>query len=329
MVQFRGLSLYNFLRISLKEDPSLQVEPWQVMDYRKLSIQELLGKMRVLGVDLKEDHFLSYAESFDTPEELLECLCVEEEDLVSQEKLYLLVLELWRRLLPEKQSLSIFCDELDFLISLYDEGILEQEEEGLQKSLSELEDVLDRSVDQGARPQEIFQMVSSYLAHDLESFLYDYISDLIDGNNEVYASELLDGVIEYVSDCKWFEFLKSKLFASSNSPEFNALMSRLLEQAEESPDFSFLFEIAQFLVHRGETSLFSQCIKQMLPLIKIEGDLLEVLKLIADFYLCLDQEQEAKEVEQCILAREARGLDLSIDSRDVRMVEKLLELSSH
>ncbi len=34
-MQFKGRSLYNLLKISLKEDSTIQTEPWQVQDYHE------------------------------------------------------------------------------------------------------------------------------------------------------------------------------------------------------------------------------------------------------------------------------------------------------
>ena len=323
MIQFKGRSLYNALKINLKEDPSLEVEPWQVLNYRQLPMEELFKRLNELKVSLTEESFLLYADNYDTPEELLECLWVDEEDLIGQDKAYLVIFELWRRLLPEKQSLSIFCDELDHLISFYDDGLLE-DDAILQKSLGELEDILDESIDHGAEPQDIFQSVMRYMAHDVESFLYDYTLDLMDESNEVYASELIDGMSPYVAERKWFDFLKVRLFALSDARETNVLIARLLEQAEEDLDFIFLAEVCQFLVHRGDISFFLQCIRLMIPLIKVEQDLLEILRLIADFYRCLDKEHFAQIVEQSIEKRKDKDAFLSISPIDVKLIENFL-----
>lgn len=296
-MQFKGRSLYNLLKISLKEDPTIQTEPWQILDYRSLSEADLFKGLEKLKVSLTPETLLLYAESCDTPEELLECLWVDESDLIGQDKAYLLLFELWRRHIPEKQSLSIFCDELDHLILLYDEESL-PDEELLQATLGDLEDILDQGVDQGAEPQEIFQSVMLYTAHDLEQFLYDYIIDLMESSNELYASELIDGMSPYVSERKWFDLLKARLFALSNSPETSIFISRVLEQAEEEPDLSFLMELAQFLISFEDPSFFLECIKLLLPLVKEEEDWIDLLKMIAVFYQTLDKEVMAEKIEK-------------------------------
>src|SRR3990167_8060935 len=147
-MEFKGRSLYNLLRIKSKEDPSLETESWQIEDYRSLSQEELFSFLKDLGVVLNKEHFLSYADSCGTPEELLECLWLEEweeEDL--GERAYLVLLELWRKLLPLRRSLSIFFDDLDFYIECLEETE-SLDEEAIMKTLRELEDILGQGKEQ-------------------------------------------------------------------------------------------------------------------------------------------------------------------------------------
>lgn len=310
-MQFKGRALYNLLKMSLKEDPTIRVEPWQIENYRTLSLEDLLSRLQKLGISLTTESFLLYAENCDTPEELLECLWVDESDVEGQDKVYLPLFELWRRLVPEKQSLSIFCDELDELIQMYDDDLLANEEP-LQKALKELEDILDQSTDQGGDPQEVFGSVMGYMAHDVEQFLYDYILDLMESSNELYASELIDGMSPYVSERKWFDLLKARLFSLSNSPETFVLLARILEQEEESPDLEFLIELGQFVIQLEDVALFLKSGKMMLPLIQTEEDLLEVLELLISCCRYLDKEVLTEKVEQYMEKRGKEPLEEGI-----------------
>jgi hypothetical protein len=307
-MEFKGRSFYNLLRINLKEDPSLRAEPWQVADYRILSVEEILERLQALGVSLTKEAFFLYAESCESPEDLLECLWLDDDNEEGQEKVYLLLFELWRRWATDKRSLSVFCDELDEQIFLYDEGQL-LDEEPLQKSLNMLEDLLDQGVDEGVPPQEIFKMISFYLAHDIEEFLYDYILDQIEKENEVYASELIDGMISYVAEKKWFDLLRARLFLLSNSPETSMLIARILEQAEDESDAEFLVELAHFLAFSGEdVSLFDECVRKTLPLLDTEEALIELAELVAAVALSLDQEALARRITEWIHHREKLSL---------------------
>jgi len=269
-------------------------EPWQVADYRSLEIKELFRLLASLHITLTEESFLLYAQENETPEELLECLWVHEEDLVSQEKAYLLLFELWRRLCPYQKSLSIFCDALDHQISLF-----EQHQEGIEEllldSLDELEDLLDQGVDEGMTAQEVFQEVTSYLAHDLEGFLYDYIYDLLEGGNEEVALSLVDGFASYVSDKKWFDLLKGRLLSLSYQEEAERLIFDLLEQQEESPDVPFLLEFSAFLIHQKDP-LSARAIQLLSSQVCTEQQRQEMLTLQASFHESIGKEQVQQQI---------------------------------
>lgn len=325
-MRFRGRALYNLLNLSDLEGND-EVKPWQVAPYRQISSEDLFIRLANLGIFLTEESYLAYAESCDTPEELIDCLWVEEEHDEKQEEAYLITFELWRRYLPKKQSLSLFGDELDHLISLYDKGEL-LDEELLQKSLSDLEDILDQAVDSGTKPEEIFEMISQYCAHDVETFLYDYIIDQMDSGNETYASELLDGFFDYVAEKKWFDFLKARLFALSDSEESDVLLIGLIEQLEEDADSELCFEICRFLVNRGDTKLFIRSAHLLLSQIETEEDFRIFLELLAEFYRCLDQEPVEKAVQDLITKRKSKKDEETISSSDKSEVLEFLQDSN-
>jgi hypothetical protein len=308
-------ALYNALRYNKLTDSSLKLEPWQVEDLRKVSTGDLLARLKKLEIPLDEEKFFMYAENIDTPEELTECLFVRENDLSGFDQCYLLLFELWRRLLPDKQSLSLFCDELDERIAHYDENAF-ADDELIQESLEELEDILDENVDQGESPQEVFSVVSSYCAHDLESFLYDFIVEQIDAENEMYASELLEGFYEYVSDQRWFHFLRAILFSKTAPDEARIVFGHLLEHLQEDPDFDLLIEIGNYLAHCEDNALFAQTIKQAFHAIEKEGHFQELLRTMMKFYQCADKDAEFLALEQVALKREKNDLEALLDKAD-------------
>jgi hypothetical protein len=212
-IKLQTKALYNLLRSSWLDNSKLKVQPWQVEDYRSLSTKELFARLKKLDMPLTEDSFKQYAENCESPEELAECLWLDEEDLEGHDKAYLLIFELWRRLMPEKQTLSVFCDELDRLIELYDKGEL-ADDDTLPTALIELEDIFDRSADEGGSAKESYQAVSEFCAHDLEGFIFDHIEDHIESDNTLYASELLDGFVRYMPKPKKFDVLKTKLLST-------------------------------------------------------------------------------------------------------------------
>jgi hypothetical protein len=316
-------ALYNLLRFNWLEDQSLEVESWQIEDLRQVSNEELFIRLHKFGIILDQARLHLYAESCETPEELIECLWIEEEEEESQfDQAYLIVFELWRRFLPQKQSLSIFCDELDHRMALYDRDALGEDE--LQEALKTLEDILDENVDKGGDPQEIFATITSYCAHDLERFIYDYIVDQIDAENEMGASELLEEFYPYIKDPKWFDFLRAVLFAVTEAGEAQLQLRRVLEQLQEEPDFDLLIEIAEYLVHRGERSLFIQTVNQALQLMEKEGQFQELLEVIVRFFQCNDRDEEYQTFQALMKKRADHAPDLPLKEadRDVELIRK-------
>ncbi|NNM42948.1 MAG: hypothetical protein HKM07_01220 [Chlamydiae bacterium] len=298
-MEIQTKALYNLLCSNWKQNPRIAVKPWQVEDYRSIPMEDLWQRLKLLGIDLDEKRFRVYVENCDNPEELVECLWLEDDDLEGQDHAYLTLFELWRRLFPKKQSLSLFCDELDHRIDLYDENV-DGAEELVQEALSELEDTLDQNVDHGVTPKDVFATIMTYCAHDLESFLNDFIAEQIDAENDIYASELIDGFIEYVQDEKWFDFLRIRLLFMVDEQKAGMVLRRLLEQLQEEPNLDLLLEIAQFLVHAEDEGLFFQVIKQSIGLIKKEEDFQDLLSIVADYYRCLDKEKEESTIQKIL-----------------------------
>lgn len=310
----KGRALYNLIRMNWQEDPSLPVEAWQVEDYRALDTDELFTRLEKLGIALDEQRFYSYSEEADSPEELTDTLWVDE-TFDRFDEAFLLIFELWRRLLPEKQSLSIFCDELDTLIDLYDNEQLENEEV-LFSALSDLERILEEHTDHGENPQRIFEEISLHCAHDLESFIYDLASNEIDNDNPLHASALVDGFSPYISDKQWFEFLQLRFLANSDSEEADPMLARILEDQREEPNFELLLEIARFLISRGETPLFFEVIQDAKPLVETEQDFQELLAITCEYYRLLDREDEIQGIVEILKKRQGLNLEREIIESD-------------
>lgn len=314
-MQTQGKALFNLLKISWLDNPSLPVKPWQVEDYRNLSTQTLLKRLRQLGIHLKEEEFLAYAQPADSPEELNEAIWGEAPQNESFDQVYLLMFELWRRLLPHKQSISILCDELDHLINLYDREDLKDDDE-LQARILELQRILDEQVDQGEKPQKVFQTVLQFSAHDLEGFLYDYMEDQIDQEKDLFASELIDGFYEYFQDPLWLDFLRLRLLINTDEEAADAMLRRILNLLQEDSNLDLLFEIARFLIHRGRGSFFVQTCKIMRPCLKKEDDFKELLIITAEFYELLDQKEDAMALQKILKKRQNIPVSKEIASQD-------------
>lgn len=319
-------ALYNLLRMNSLHDANVTFEPWQVEDYRHMTLEAIFGRLKLQDIDLNKSSFLSFSEAFDTPEELSEKL-LEKTDAypMTCDQVYLLVFELWRRLVPEKPSFSIFCDELDAQIFAYDSGKLENSET-LQDALANLAHILDENVDNGADPSEIFETIRLGCGNDIESFLYDFISEQIDARNDLYALELLDNFSEYVSDVKWFDFLRAKLLAYSDKEGSKELIHQLLNIEGHDPDLEFNLEVLGFLVFGGEKEDFINLAKKTIPLLQCEEDFQDLLTICADFYHRLDQEPIELTIQDILKSRSKRPFGKGIDKNepDTRKLFKVM-----
>lgn len=318
-------ALYNLLRMHWEADPSIEVESWQVEDYRSLPLNTLFKRLHQFSISLDENSFKFFAESSDSPEDLMDHLTGDNHiDAKNEDQIYLLLFEIWRRNINFKPSLSIFCDELDHLIDLNDKGQLEDQNQ-LQVAVAELISILNENIDAGIEPQEALKRIENYCANDLETFFYDYISDQIDQNNESYAQEILDGLSVYCKDNKWFEMLQAKAVSLSNESMANRLLAKIVENYVEEGDFEFNLELLSIISKRGTPRLFHLLVNATVPLLKNEEDFQDLLTICLDYFHYLDQEREETEVQELIDKRMDYPLDTVLNQKDLD-VYNLLEM---
>ncbi|MGE4574388.1 MULTISPECIES: hypothetical protein [Parachlamydia] len=326
-MQVERKALYNLLRMNWLLDPSIKVLAWQVEDYRALPVFEIFNRLQAKHVDLDKVSLTALAEHCDNPEDLTDELVEGSE--ISQEdedQIYLLLFELWRRLIPEKPSLSTFCDELDHQIYLYDQGNLDQEE-GIQDVLANLQVILDENVDGGGKPLEVFELVTNTCANDIESFLYDFIAEQIDHHNYSYASELIEGFQKYIKDEKWFEFLTTRILAVTDSHGANQQVRQLTKKIMAKPDLEFIFEILTFLVQDGEKEAFVKLAKKGVSLLQTEEDFRDLLLISSDFFHHLDLEKQEDAIKKILQARHRKSIAEHVKAQDsdVQQFVKILE----
>ncbi len=286
-------ALYNLLRLNAKEDPSIQVEPWALENLRDASLEELWEKLTKLKVSLNPAHFKEFAKECDSPEMLTDLLLDEtQED--RYDELYLILFELWRRFFPERISLSIFCDELDFQIDRYDRDEMESDEP-IQDGLANLIEILEEHVDQKMSPQEAFTALSEYFATDLATFLHDYITELLDQENTLYASELLEEFAPFMPDPLYFDCLEARLFSFTNIAQANQQIKILLDKPLTT---DLLFETLILLASFGEHDLFQAAIKKLLPQLTERDEIEDMMDLTVEYYRRLDLDELAEAVLQ-------------------------------
>ncbi|MCB1106528.1 MAG: hypothetical protein KDK76_00355 [Chlamydiia bacterium] len=324
---YQGRSLYNLLQMNLKENPKMEVEGWQVENYRELSQEELFQRLEKMDIFLTEENFRLYVDECDSPEDLADCLYLDE-DYERHEQVFLCVFELWRRLTPHKQSLSIFVDEFDHLIERYEEGELDVEEE-LQTALSSFQMILDDNVDEGGEAKEGYHFFSAFSCHDLEVFTYEYIAHQIDAENDLYASELLDGFYPYIDNKRWFDLLRTRLVHATDALEGKVMVERLLTSLKEEPELYLLFETLHFLIHIEEAEQFQTAYSQALKELQTEEDLRELLLLTAEYFNATEKDKEETLVNELLDEQKEKNLQDPLDpeSNALQILKSLIILS--
>lgn len=310
-------ALFNSLRQHWLLDPELPVKEWQVMDYRVLPIEELFGLMKESGYGLDRDSFLAYAEISESPEEMTVQLSGDDLDQSSMDRLYLVVFELWRRLLPERRSLSVFCDELDRCIYLYDNGKLSSLEP-LENTLAELIQIILENKDEGEDPAAILALIGEGCANDIEAFLFDFISETIDQEGRSYAKDLIESLKGTFEDPKWLELLEARIIVEQDPHEAHHLVDYLIDEGEG--DVEFYLELMRFLVQAGDKELFRRAAESALSLLELPEEYEEWTSLVQDYFHFLDKETEENLVES-ILKRNQENVSKTNDD-----LKRLLDL---
>ena len=285
-----GRAKYNRLQISSKGG-----ESWEIVDYRNFDLREIFAKLEELGVELDEKVFRSLSEDFDTPEDM----AAEFARIVPEngEQIYLLLFELWRRLLEDRETISIFCDELDKLILQYEkrpEGV----EDLIQVKLVELVDILDSNADAGNGTRALFKKVSDFSAFNLESFIYGFLLDQHKKENDVLAHELSSAFLPYIKEVRWFELLNLRLMADVKSEEFKHMLIRFEEDLTKSPVFNLDLHFLTFLIEIGRHDAFARTFKRVLGGVKNEQEYLTLAKILFEYYRLNDHEDRLTKLSQ-------------------------------
>ena len=168
----------------------------------------------------------------------------------------------------------------------------------------------------GSLQEEAWQLISPYCANDLETFLYDFIAEQIDEDNESYAHELLDDFEAYLEDNKWFKLLRIRLFEKEQSKTAQLVIQEVIEDHLNENDLDFNLEFLSVIADSGDHSLFRKVIKQTLPLIKHEEEFQDLVAIAMDFFRRLDLEQQEMALKTMLEARSNRLLEESFDAAD-------------
>lgn len=316
-------ALYNLVRMNWLNEADPSVEPWQVEDYRALKENTIFHTLNEWDLPLDYRSFFKLSEGAESPEILtdllIENLSLEPDE---QDQIFLLIFELWRRFLPEKQCLSIFCDELDHQIFLHDKAD-PRCAESIQDLIANLQMIMDENADQGVKPTEIFNTIASSCANDLESFLYDFISEQMESDNISYASELVEGLSPYLKGSKWFELLVIRLLEQTDSETAHEELKKIVQRSGKDEDLPFNLEVLSIIVQAGGRGEFNKMVRQTVPILEKEEDFKDLLALSADYYNCIDEDQKEVKVQNIIESRMSIALDQPLNPKDKHLSELL------
>lgn len=316
LIGMERIALYNSLRINWQSNPRMAVKPWQVENYRKLTFDQLFKGLGKFGIVLDKPFFLSLSEQVSSPEDFVDHLLAESEESVElYDQIYLLVFELWRRLVPEKQTLGLFCDELDYQIEAFDRGDLTHFQE-IEDAISHLQTILEDNVEEGASPQALFRSIQENSAHDVESFLYDFIEMQIENGNRGYADDLIQALLPYVEEPCWIQFLSLKIVTENDEHEAEKLLHVLIKEAIEKKDPEFIFTLLFHLAQTGSLKEFQELAKVVTPLLETEQDFQDLIDACIDFAHFKDADKDEKELKQLLSGRSRRSLEARFDRND-------------
>lgn len=322
---------YNLLQINLPriESGELNVadlEPWQTENYREHSTDTLLARLNELGISFDQTDFTHYAEEFEEPEELANSVAKERPTL-EQDHAFLLIFELWRREFPEKRTLSIFCDELDFQMTQYDLG----HDNEVGDMLAYLLQILEENVDKGLNPQETLQTIQTYCANEIESFLFDYTLAQLEEGEIDYAADLLDGFYPYINDSLWFAYLHARVAYADAPASGCERLEAIITEIDETTSIDLVEEMLYFLADSGNHTLFHDLAQKMFPLMQTEGDLKEFLEICYLHYDHLELPDPGIALSKIFHNRKAIAPETPLDENDpdLAKVQAILDQKLH
>lgn len=327
-------ALYNLLKLNINhfepgEEIIASLEPWQIENYRDLSTDEIFSRLHKSGILLDAGDFERSAEHYESPEEMAEDLLKEKTPL-EQDRLYLLFFDLWRRLLPERRVLSIFCDELDYQISLFMLGTHLQTGI-LQDDLVYLQQLLEDYTDNGTDPKDALHGIQSFCANCLESFLFDYSLAQIEAGDSNYAREILEGFSIYVDEPVWFEYLQARVDILEDPEEGYGQLENLIASFDRKSSLPLIEEILHFLATSGNHSLFQLLAVKTLEFLELEEDFREFLEICFSHYEYLELQKPIEAIAHIYHSRKQIPSEtlLNHSDGDLSLVRSILDRKLH
>lgn len=308
-------AIYNALRFRAKTSHADEIAvktqnmAWSIRNWRDVPLEVLFQELQELGYNLNKEIFRHYAEECDSPEELLGLFLKDNGESAHatqdeyEDRLYLTLFELWRRLLPERPSISILCDALDEAIFQYD-TVLECSHEVIQNALEPILQLLKANVDNGVPPKAAFDAIIPHSSHDIPRFLADYLLDLIDQavSNQVLineAEDLVEQLEPYIGSSPWFMLVQAKLLAFRYDEEALNFVKRALALVlqQQKQEASFYIEALGVVRFFDNLQLVETLIELSFNALTCWEDLLQLAEELSHFALVNDAEKSEKQLD--------------------------------
>ena len=313
MKQFNPKSYYNELRYDWEDGEIADdaVEGWEVLNYREISDEELLEMLSNEGIDSNPAYLEELIADCESPEEATELLIAERNgSLEIPDRLYLIVFELWRRLFPERVTMSILCDNLDYmaegqhtlnLMSLFNASTSED-------TIDLFIEALEGSDLSKISPQERWDLIQSNCACDLESVISDYLLETVEADPEL-ISEQYKALKPYLTESIELELVEALLIDPLNSEEKIKRLNYvgMLFLAKKEEDVLYLGTLLLTYMNEYELpELFKKIALHILSAVKTPEELYPIIENCEDYFeitqntyggefchRCIDELQEA------------------------------------
>lgn len=282
-------ALYNTLAMLHQNEQVPKGDLWKVQDMRTCSLEALFGELRRLRVNFDQKQFYHWAAACETPEELLELVLGEEEEKSEQaDHIYLILFELWRRLAPEKRSLSIIADDIDHCIDAFDREE-EVEDAQVESLLSEWGRLLDSLRDTGLTEDQALRTIEPFFAHDVPDFVIDYLLEVTGRQEASFTSLLLEKMRSHcMRESLWLKFIELKLSLHEEDlidvrKKLGELASSVLTSRECDVELTLALCDIAFELKKDE--LLVRLLEKLLPCLEEDDDfeaVLEFLRLSAE-----------------------------------------------
>jgi len=287
---FETKALYNSMRM-LREDEAIETT-WKTRDWRVVDMNHLFDELRALGISVNKALFYQWATHCDTPEDLLEYLFLDEEieeEQLQQEikdRLYLTLFELWRRLVPEKRSLSTIADDIDHAIFAFDRES-SMSFESVESLLEEWVRVIESMYDEGQSLSDVFRAIEPYFAHNVQEFIVDFILDALAHGHVDLVEPLFEKVRNYLTiEPLWTRIIDLKLHLRDDDiDELHKRLGELVAHILTTPQTgtAIFFSLCDIALDLDKEELFLRLLDRLLPHVQEREDIEIICDLLFDF----------------------------------------------